>query len=51
MEIVYFFLPLLIFDARNLKYLCLLGKVIFCQNGLPSEEQPSLFIITSKTNE
>lgn len=51
MEIVYFLLPLLIFDARNPKYLWLLGRVIFCQNGVPSEEQPSNFIITSKTNE
>lgn len=50
-EIVYFFFPLLIFYAKNLKYLYMLGKVIFSQNGLPSEKQPSLFFITSKTDE
>lgn len=50
-EIVSFFLSLLIFYAKSLKYLRMLGKVIFCQNGLPSDEQPTLFLVTSKTNE
>lgn len=50
-DIVSFFLSLLIFYAKSLKYLCMLGKVIFCQNGIPSDEQPTLFLVTSKTNE
>lgn len=44
-EIGSFFFPSLKFHARKLKYLCTLAKVevIFCQNGLPSEEQPGLY--------